>query len=100
VDMIDVLFTLIHPHPRSPTLTLTLIRNLVHPQSENKYKDAGLILQKNIQALSLKIAVLLLRILNFDTFELVVEVTSTRDHLYRCYMHSRTNNSEKIFCVT
>jgi hypothetical protein len=97
VGMIGVLFTLTHPHARPPTLTLTLIRTLVHPQSENKYKDAGLILLKNIQALSLKIAVLLLRILNFDTFELIVDVTSIRDHLYRCYVHSRTKNSEKIF---
>ena len=98
--MIGVLFTLTHPHPRPPILALTLIRTLAHPQSENKYKDAGLILQKNIQLLTLKIAVLLLRILNFDTFELAVEVTSIRDHLYRCYMHSRTKNSEKIFRVT
>jgi hypothetical protein len=87
VNMTGVLLTLTHPHPRPLTLTLTLIRALAHPQSENKYKDAGQILQKNIQALSLKIAVLLLRILNFDTFELVVEVTSIRDHIYRCYMH-------------
>jgi hypothetical protein len=98
--MIGAPFTPTHPHPRPPTLTLTLIRTLAHPQSENKYKDAGLILQKNIQLLSLKIAVPLLQILNFDTFELPVEVTSIRDHLYRCYMHSRTKNFEKIFRVT
>jgi hypothetical protein len=61
VDMIGVLFTL--------TLTRTLMRTLAHPQSKDKCKDPGLILQKNIQALSLKIAAFLLRIVNFDTLE-------------------------------
>jgi hypothetical protein len=34
---------------------------------------------------------------NFDSFQLILEVTLIQDNLYRLYMHSRTKSSENIF---
>ena len=57
-------------------------------------------MEKNVLALPLKIAFLVLQILNFDSFKLIVEVTPIRDHSYRFCMYSRSTSLERIFWVT